>query len=38
MQLTLIQRDVCHLCDQAWEQLVAAARANGIDARVGDGQ
>ena len=25
MKLTLIQRDECHLCDQAWEQLVAAA-------------
>ncbi|HEX4854402.1 glutaredoxin family protein [Arenimonas sp.] len=24
MPLTLIQRDDCHLCDQAWEQLAAA--------------
>ncbi len=24
MKLTLIQRDECHLCDQAWECLAAA--------------
>lgn len=24
MKLTLIQRDDCHLCDQAWETMAAA--------------
>ena len=28
MRLTLIQRDDCHLCDLAWEQLAAAGVAD----------
>jgi hypothetical protein len=28
MKLTLIQRDHCHLCDLAWEQLAAAGVAD----------
>ena len=28
MSLTLIQRDDCHLCDLAWEQLAAAGVAD----------
>lgn len=45
MPLTLIQRDDCHLCDLAWEQLAAAGVADfqsqwidgdaGLEARYG---
>lgn len=46
MKLTLIQRDNCHLCDLAWEQLAAAGVADfdplwidddlGLQARYGE--
>ena len=46
MKLTLIQRDDCHLCDLAWEQLAAAGIADfdplwidddlGLQARYGE--